>query len=294
VPINARAVLGSGARPNRDGRVEFDSTFRKAMRSETELYFEHVLREDRSMLELVDSDYTFLNERLATHYGVPGVTGDQFRQVTLPSDSPRGGVLTQGTVLTVTSNPTRTSPVKRGVFILDNILGTPAPPAPPNVPELEAARKEFKDREPKLSEMLAVHRGNKLCSSCHSRMDPLGLALENFNALGGWRETDARQPIDAAGQLITGEKFADVRELKRVLARDRAADVYRCLTEKLFTYALGRSVEAHDAHTLEEIAGRLQQEGGRMSIALFGIVESPAFQKLRVAPPGRSVSQALP
>ncbi len=294
VPINARAVLGSGARPNRDGRVEFDSTFRKAMRSETELYFEHVLREDRSLLELVDSDYTFLNERLATHYGVPGVTGEHFRQVTLQPDSPRGGVLTQGTVLTVTSNPTRTSPVKRGVFILDNILGTPAPPAPPNVPELEAARKEFKDREPKLSEMLAVHRANKLCSSCHSRMDPLGLALENFNALGGWRETDARQPIDAAGQLITGEKFADVRELKRVLARDRAADIYRCLTEKLFTYALGRSVEAYDAHTLEEIAGRLQREGGRMSIALFGIVESPAFQKLRVAPPGRSVSQFAP
>jgi hypothetical protein len=294
VPINARAVLGARARPNRDGRVEFDSAFRKAMRSETELYFEHVLREDRSLLELVDSDYTFLNERLALHYGVPGVVGEQFRRVTLPPDSPRGGVLTQGTVLAVTSNPTRTSPVKRGVFILDNLLGTPAPPAPPNVPELEAARKEFTDREPKLSEMLAVHRANKLCSSCHSRMDPLGLALENFNALGGWRETDAHQPIEAGGQLITGEKFADVRELKRVLARDRAADVYRCLTEKLFTYALGRSVEAHDAHTLEEIAGRLQQEGGRMSIALLGIIESPAFQKQRVAPAGPAVTQDAP
>ncbi len=294
VQINTRVALGGAARPNRDGRVEFDSAFRKLMRSETEMYFEHVIREDRSVLELVDSDYAFLNERLAAHYGVPDVTGENLRLVKLPPDSPRGGVLTQGTVLAVTSNPTRTSPVKRGMFILENILGIPPPPAPPNVPDLEESKKEFKDREPKLSEMLAVHRANKLCNSCHSRMDPLGLALENFNAIGGWRDTDARQPIDPAGVLITGERFSDVRELKRVMARDRKMDIYRCLTEKLFTYALGRGVEYYDAHTIDEIVGRLAQADGRMSVLLLGIIESPAFQKQRRATPAGAVSLADP
>lgn len=294
IPINARVVLGPGARPNRDGRVEFDGVFRRLMRAETEAYFDHVLREDRSLLELVDSDYAFLNARLAEHYGVPGVEGDELRKVTLPPGSPRGGVITQGTVLAVTSNPTRTSPVKRGVFILDNILGTPPPPAPPDVPDLEEARKEFQGREPKLSEMLAAHRSNKLCHSCHSRMDPLGLALENFNALGGWRDTDARQPIDPAGMLITGERFADVRELKRVIARERAADVYRCFTEKLFTYALGRGVEHFDSHTIEAITRRLLDGGGKASIALLGIIESPAFQRRRAAPAGQALSMAPP
>jgi hypothetical protein len=293
VPINVRAALGPNAPRNRDGRVEFDSAFRKLMRSETELYFEHVLREDRSVLELVESDYTFLNERLAAHYGVPGVTGDALRRVTLPAGSPRGGLLTQGTVLAVTSNPTRTSPVKRGLFILDNILGTPPPPAPPNVPDLEESKKEFKGREPKLSEMLEVHRANKLCSSCHSRMDPLGLALENFNALGGWRDTDANQPIDPSGRLITGEGFADVRELKRVMVRDRTLDIYRCLTEKILTYALGRGLDYFDTHTIDVITGRLVQNDGRMSVLLMGVVESPAFQMQRANAGEVRISRSL-
>jgi hypothetical protein len=289
VPINARIVLGPNAPRNRDGRVEFDGAFRKLMRTETEMYFEHLIREDRSVLDLVDSDYTFLNERLAQHYGVPDVTGENMRLVKLPADSPRGGVITQGTVLAVTSNPTRTSPVKRGLFILENILGTPPPPAPPNVPDLEESKKEFKGREPKLSEMLALHRSDKLCSSCHQRMDPLGLAMENFNALGSWRDTDARQPIEPAGQLVTGEKFADVRDLKRVLRRDRKMDVYQCLTEKMMTYALGRGLEYYDVHTVDSIAADLDREGGRMSVLLTGIVESAAFQKQRVE---RSVATA--
>jgi hypothetical protein len=276
--------LGSAGRSNRDGRVEFDSTFRKLLRSETERYFEHVMREDRSVLELVDSDYAFLNGQLATHYGVAGVSGAELRLVQLPPDSPRGGVLTQGTVLAVTSNPTRTSPVKRGLFILENILGIPPPPPPPNVPDLEESKKEFKGREPKLSEMLAVHRANKLCHSCHARMDPLGLALENFNALGGWRDTEAGQPIDSAGVLITGEKFANVRELKRVMVTERKADIYRCLTEKVFAYALGRSVEYYDVHTIDQITGQLFREGGRMSVLLLGVIESAAFQKQRLPP----------
>jgi hypothetical protein len=281
VPINARVVLGPNAPRNRDGRVEFDSAMRKLMRSETEMFFEHLIREDRSVLDLVDSDYAFLNERLAQHYGVPNVSGDQLRLVKLPPDSPRGGILTQGTVLTVTSNPTRTSPVKRGLFILENILGTPPPPAPPNVPDLEESKKEFEGREPKLSEILEVHRRNKLCSSCHQRMDPLGLAMENFNALGTWRDTDARQPIEPAGQLVTGEKFADVRELKRVLRRDRKNDIYQCVTEKMLTYALGRGLEYFDVHTVDEIVAGLDRADGRMSALITGIVESAPFQRQR-------------
>lgn len=281
IPINARAVLGPDAPRNRDGRVEFDGPFRRLMRAETEAYFAYLLREDRDLVEVVDSDYAFLNEKLATHYGVPGVTGDEIRRVALPAGSPRGGVLTQGTVLAVTSNPTRTSPVKRGLFVLENILGTPPPPAPPDVPELEEARKQFAGREPKLSEMLAAHRGNPLCHSCHSRMDPLGLAFENFNALGGWRDTEARQPIDSAGQLATGERFANLVELKRVLARDRRADIYRCLAEKVFTYALGRAAEPGDAHTLDAITERLLTRGGRATELLLGVIESPAFQRRR-------------
>ena len=288
VPINTRVVFGVNAPSvlrNRDGRIEFSGEFRRFMRSETEMYFDHIIREDRSVLELVDSDYTFLNEKLAGLYGVPDVTGDHMRLVKLPADSARGGIITQGTVLAVTSNPTRTSPVKRGLFILENILGTPPPPPPPDVPDLEEAKKEFGGREPKLSEMLAVHRSNKLCNSCHQRMDPLGLAMENFNALGAWRETDAGQPIEPAGRLITGEKFADVRELKRVLSRDRKLDVYRCLTEKLMTYALGRGLDYYDTHTLDDIVDRLNRADGRMSVLMMGVIESPAFQKQRMQTP---------
>jgi hypothetical protein len=289
VPIDAR-LLGPNAPRNKQGRPDFDSEFRKLMRSETELYFEHLIREDRSVLDLVESDYTFLNERLARHYGIPGVEGDDLRLVKLPPGSPRGGVLTQGTVLAVTSNPTRTSPVKRGLFILENILGTPPPPAPPNVPDLEEAKNEFKGREPKLSEILALHRSSKLCSSCHERMDPLGLALENFDALGGWRETDAGQPIEPAGELVTGEKFADVHELKQVLRRDRKRDVYTCLTEKMLTYALGRGLEYYDVHTVDEIVARLDREDGRISALITSIVESAPFQKQR-ARTGATISQ---
>ena len=288
VPINARVVAGQDAPTslrNSQGRTDFDGNFRRMMRSETEMYFEYVIREDRSLLELIDSDYTFLNEKLAIHYGLPPVQGDQLRRVQLPEGSVRGGLLTQGTILAVTSNPTRTSPVKRGMFILENILGTPPPPAPPNVPELEEAREKFKGREPKLSEILAAHRESTLCSSCHQRMDPLGLAFENFNALGIWRDKDAGQEIEPAGRLVTGEPFADVRELKKAIVRHRATDVYRCLTEKLLTYALGRGLEWYDTHTIDTIVERLEASGGRMSVLLHGVIESVPFQKQRTAAP---------
>jgi hypothetical protein len=262
-------------------RVEFDRELRLAMKRETEMAFAYVLREDRSALELIDSDYTFLNERLAKHYGIPDVLGRDMRRVTLPADSPRGGVLTHGAVLAVTSNPTRTSPVKRGLFILDNIIGSAPPPPPADVPDLEESEKEFKDREPALREVLELHRSNALCNSCHSRMDPLGLALENFNAMGMWREKERNQPIDAAGELITGEAFQGVRDLKRILKENRRADFYRCLTEKMLTYALGRGLEHYDVETVDRIVERLEQENGRVSVLFSGIVESAPFQKRR-------------
>ncbi len=261
-------------------RVEFSGSLRHAMRREAEMLFRHLLREDRSVLELIDNDSTFLNEELANHYGVPDVRGGDMRLVKLPPDSPRGGVITMGTVLAVTSNPTRTSPVKRGLFILDNILGTPPPPAPPDIPSLEESEKGADGEELPLHEALALHREKPLCSSCHNRMDPLGLALENFNALGTWRDVDRGQPLPSpAGQLITGEKFADVRELKRLLVNDRRIDYYRCITEKLLTYALGRGPQPSDTITVDAIVEQLEASGGKFSTLITGIIESAPFQK---------------
>jgi hypothetical protein len=264
----------------RFAQFELTGDLRRAMKRETEMHFDHVLRNDRSVLELLDCDYTFLNERLAKHYGVPGVTGDDMRLVKLPPDSPRGGILTQGTVLTVTSNPDRTSPVKRGLFILDNILGTPPPPPPPDIPALEDAMAGGA-KPATLREALKAHRADALCASCHNRMDPLGLALENFNALGMWREKERGQPVDAAGQLITGEPFANVKELKRVLATDRKTDFYRCITEKVLVYALGRGLEYYDVAAVDAIVARVEESGGKPSALLSGVIDSVPFQRRR-------------
>ncbi len=260
-------------------RDRFDASVRSAMRKETEMSFGFIVRKDRSLLDLIDTDYVFVNEKLASLYELEGIHGKEMQRVTLPAGSPRGGILTQGTMLSVTSNPTRTSPVKRGLFILDNILGTPSPPAPPNVPALEDAADRFGGREPSLKELLAVHREAALCSSCHSRMDPLGLALENFNAIGGWRDKDGDQIVESAGELITGEKFSDIRELKRVLKTDRRRDFFRCVTEKLFIYALGRGVEYYDEVAIDEIVEKLENEGGRFSVLLEGVINSSPFQR---------------
>ena len=266
----------------RFGKFELDGDLRRAMRRETEMVFETILREDRPLTELIESDYTFLNEKLAKHYGVEGVTGDEMRMVKLPADSPRGGILTQGTVLAVTSNPDRTSPVKRGLFVLDNILGTPPAPPPPDIPALEDVGDEKQKLTLTVRESLAIHREAPLCSSCHNRMDPLGLALERFNALGMWRETDHGKPIDTVGELISGEEFADINELKHVLATNHRQEFYRCLTEKLLTYALGRGIEYHDTETVDTIVAQLEQNEGRPSALLKGIVASSAFQKSRL------------
>jgi hypothetical protein len=275
----ARASFFAGRRRFR--QFELTGELRRALRQETEMTFEYIVRNDRSLLELIESDYTFLNERLAKHYGIEGVTGEQMRRVSLPANSPRGGILTQGTVLVITSNPDRTSPVKRGLFILDNILGMPPPPPPPNVAPLEQAAAAVKGKPPTLRESLTLHRTEALCSSCHKRMDPLGLAFENFNALGRWREKELNQPIEAGGALLSGESFRNVRELKRVLATERRLDFYRCATEKVLIYALGRGLETYDMHTLDDIVGKLEAAKGRPSVLINGIIESSAFQRRR-------------
>ncbi len=263
-------------------RVEFSAELRTAMRGEAEMFFSHLLREDRSALELLDADYTFLNEPLAQHYGIPGVQGREMRLVKLPPDSPRGGVLTMGSTLAVTSNPTRTSPVKRGLFILDNILGTPTPPPPPDVAALDESGKDAAGHELSFREALAQHREKPLCASCHNRMDPLGLAFENFNAMGLWREQERGQPIPSvAGQLISGERFDGVRALKHILVTERRDDFYRCLTTKMLTYALGRGPEPCDVPAIDAIVERLQRENGRLTAIVIGIIESAPFQKRR-------------
>lgn len=268
-----------------DGESNFELTreLRTAMRLETEMLFEHIVKNDRNLLELVDCDYTFLNETLWSHYQIQGVgriQGDQMRLVQLPKDSHRGGVLTQGSTLVVTSNPDRTSPVKRGLFILENLLGTPPAAPPPNIPALEDVESEA-TKPLSLRESLALHRENALCSSCHNQMDPLGLALENFNALGIYRTEELGQPIESAGQLSLGESFKSIDQLKRILANNRKTEIYRCITEKMMTYALGRAVEYSDAHTVDEIVDALEANDGRISELINGIIRSNAFQRTR-------------
>jgi hypothetical protein len=263
-------------------RAELDGDVRRAMRRETEMLFGYIVQEDRSLLELIDADYTFLNERLARQYGIDGVEGDRMRKVNLPEDSPRGGVLTQGTTLVVTSNPDRTSPAKRGLYVLETLLGTPPPPPPPNIPSLEQTEADMRGQTPTARELLELHRADPLCAACHNRMDPLGLALENFNPLGAWRDQERKQPIDAAGVLITGEEFTGVAELKAILAGERHTDFYRCATEKLLTYALGRGLEYNDVEAVDRIVAELEKTNGRASELLLGVIKSEPFQRTRL------------
>ena len=263
--------------------TELTPEVRSAMKQEVDAYFGYVMREDRSVLELLKSNYTFVNAALAPVYGIANVNGLEMRKVELPESDPRGGVLTMGSVLTVTSNPTRTSPVKRGKWILENILGAPTAPPPPNVPALEDSISKAGDHQPTQREVLAIHRENALCASCHARMDPLGLALENFNAFGRFRSMERQQPIDPAGELITGEKFAGAGELKEALVTNHKMEFYRTLTSKLLTYVLGRGMEYYDTVAIDEIAERMDKEDGRFSALLMGVLESAPVQKTRPA-----------
>lgn len=263
------------------GAVEGELTndLRQAMQRETEMHLEHMVREDRSVLEWLNCDYAFLNEALANHYGVEGVQGKHMRKVSLPANSNRGGLLTQGTFLAVTSNPSRTSPVKRGLFILDNLLGIPPPPPPPDIPSLEEVDPDTPHTPPTLRSSLEKHREDPLCRSCHQRMDPLGLALETFNPLGLSRTMEFGQPIETGGTLITGEHFESVSELKQVLSTTRRMDFYRCLTEKMLIFALGRGLDYRDTETIDQIVDRLERSGGRFSTLMEGILHSAAFMK---------------
>jgi hypothetical protein len=249
------------------------------MKRETDMLFEYVAREDRDLIELLTADYSFLNERLAAYYGVSDVKGEEMRRVALPGGR-RFGVLTHASVLIATSNPNRTSPVKRGLFVLENLLGREVPPPPAAVGNLEDARADGK-RPKTLREQLAVHREHKSCAACHAHFDPIGLALENFDQTGRWRDTErSGEPIDARTELVTGEAVSGVADLSRALAANKTV-FYQCLTEKLMTYALGRGLEPTDAVTVDRIARRVAAEGGKFSVLLSEIVKSPQFQTRR-------------
>lgn len=288
LPFNLRTVLG--VRDHVAGEKIFSPAVRRAMRAETEMLFAHVLRTGLPATELLVGRSTFLNEPLARFYGISDVVGDEMRLVTLPDHVPRAGLLTHGSVLVVTSNPTRTSPVKRGLFILDNLLGTPAPPAPPGVPPLDEAASTL-PQAATMRDLMERHRRDALCASCHARMDPLGLALEAFDAIGQRRPDAAAGAIDTAGRLITGERFADVQELAQVIAGPRRRDFHRCLAEKLLTYALGRGVEYFDEPAVDMI---LEQAGpdGRLDRLVQGVVMSVPFQMRRSPPPAPAVEPA--
>jgi hypothetical protein len=239
---------------------------------------ESILREDRSVLDLIKADYTFLNERLAKHYGIPHVYGSRFRRVTLAPDSNRGGLLRQGSILAVTSYATRTSPVLRGVWVLDNIFGAPPPPPPPNVPALEDASVSA---SLPMRQRLGAHRANPACASCHRTIDPVGFALENFDAVGRWRDHDGDSgPVDVSGALPGGGEFRGVAGLEAALLSRPELFAGR-LTEKLLTFALGRGVEYYDAPAVRKILRDAEPGGYRFSSILLGIVKSVPFQMRR-------------
>ena len=253
----------------------FDAPLRAALRRETESLFEHVLRKDRPITEFLTADYTFVNEPLARHYGISGVHGPDFVRVSLKGTG-RSGVLTHASILTLTSNPNRTSPVKRGKWILDNILASPPPPPPPGVPALES-----KETHGTLRQRMDAHRDNAMCASCHAKMDPLGFAFEHFDAVGRFREKDGDEVVDTRGELVSGERFADHVELSRVLSDSRQADFVRCVSEKMLTYALGRGLEYYDRPALVAMDTQLRKKNLRFSVLIQAVVESAPFQYRR-------------
>ncbi len=264
----------NGVTPDPDSFPAFDDSLRQAMKRETEMFFGALMREDRSVLELIDSDFTFLNERLAKHYGLDGVKGKEFQRVSLAKGSGRGGILTHASILTITSNPTRTSPVMRGKWILEQILGTPPPPPPPDVEELEENEEAITSGS--LRERLEKHREKTECATCHSKMDPLGFALENFDGIGAWRDVDGKFPIDPSGELPTGEAINGPDGLKKVL-KSRETFI-RTLSENLLTFALGRGLEYFDKCAVDEICRQLKASEYRFSALIGGVVNSKPFR----------------
>ena len=260
-------------RPDPDEFPQFNAQLRKAMYTETEMFVTAVVREDRSILDFLNGKYTFLNERLAKFYGIHGVTGNEFRRVSLDGTE-RSGVITQASVLTVTSYPTRTSPVLRGKWILENVLNAPPPPPPPGVGSIDAQGGPLSGT---MRQQMEKHRASPMCAGCHTRMDPLGFALENYNAVGQWRTHEGNFPIDASGTLPNGRKFDGPAELKSILASNKQAFA-QCLTEKFMTYALGRGLEEYDRRAEDSITAALAAHDYRFSALINGIVNSAPFQ----------------
>jgi hypothetical protein len=259
--------------PNLDTFPDFDDNLRQAMKEETELFFRSIMREDRSAVDLLTADYTFVNERLARHYGIPGVYGSQFRRVHI-DDEARRGLLGQASILTVTSYPARTSPVQRGKWILTNLLGVPPQPPPPNVPEL----KENDDGRPhSLRERMELHRANAVCAGCHKVMDPIGFALENFDGIGRWRTNDDGAAIDPAGTMFEGTRVDGPVALRKMLVA-RPETFVGVMTEKLLTYALGRGLDYYDMPVVRKIVSDAAANGFRFSSFVTGVVDSPPFQ----------------
>ncbi len=271
---------------------DFDDNLRQAFRQETELFFDSILREDRSVLTFIKSDYTYLNERLAKHYGIPDVYGSRFRRVTLAPDSHRGGLLRQGSVLSVTSYATRTSPVLRGVLVLKNIIGAPPPPPPPNVPALDESTVTA---NLSMRQRMAAHRKSAVCASCHRTIDPVGFALENYNAVGQWRDFDNDgQPVDATGAAPGGKEFNGIDGLENALMAHPELFV-TALTENLMTFALGRGLEYYDAPATRKIVRDAEKDKYRFSSLILGVVKSVPFQMRRAeineAPIARNISK---
>lgn len=265
---------------NPDMRVfpDFDDNLRQAFRQETELFVQSILREDRNVLDLLRANYTFVNERLAKHYGIPNVYGSRFRRIEFGEGAERGGLLRQGSILTVTSYATRTSPVIRGKWILDNILGSPPPPPPPFVPALKENAGSSKNLT--MRDRLSEHRANPACAGCHRLMDPLGFSLENYDAVGRWRNSEASKPVDASGGMPDGSKFTGVAGLQKALL-SRPEIFVDTLSSKLLTYALGRGVEYYDAPAIRKVVRDAAKQDYRLSALVVGIVGSTPFQMRR-------------
>jgi hypothetical protein len=255
---------------------EWNATLRDEMRTETRLFFETVMREDRPISDFIDGKYTFLNEHLAGYYGIAGVTGTEFRRVELtgPNALRRSGVFTQAGVLTATSYPTRTSVVLRGKYLLETVLNDPPPPPPPDVPPLD---EQSAGAARSLRKQMEAHRADPVCASCHTKMDALGFGLENYDAIGRWRISDGRFPIDATGVFPNGKSFNGPAEMKALL-RGNMGDFVRALSEKMLTYALGRGVEAYDRPTLDRIVRETGTEDNRFQPLVLAIVRSVPFQ----------------
>jgi hypothetical protein len=271
----------ANARPDADLFPSFDDALRRAFQRETELTLTSLFRSDQSVLKLLDAEYSFLNQRLAEHYKIPNVYGSHFRRVVLPPDSPRGGLLGQGSILTVTSYPNRTSVVQRGKWILENLLSTPPPPAPANVPELEAKAKD--GRTLSLREAMDIHRANAICKGCHARMDPIGFALENFDGIGAWRNDDSGLPIDAKGTLPNGNSFDGPGGLKKLLLEKHREEFVETIAEKMLIYALGRGLEPQDRPVVRAISRRAATENYRLRAFVTAIVESVPFLMRRTS-----------